>query len=360
MNSVDPNFDSPPPTDKKSTHPVAMALLIIVLTAAITTILWAVYFRVSTPANAEMNLRVAGFGTPTTHKLDPRFTDANGDLVADPPADPSQWADPPVIRFAFIEEDDVAKQKIAWQSFMDYLAKAAGRPVEYQMIVGSDDLLKEMREGRLDVAGFNTGSVPTAVNLCGFVPVCAIPTGDGTALTRTEIIVPADSALRSAADLRGHELTLTERGSNSGFKAPLVLLRSDLGLQPMSDLLLRYSGSHEASIEGIVSRKYSAAAVAQDMLQREIAAGKIKPSQYRTIYTSEGFPTAGLGYVYNLKPELAAKIKNALLSYDWKGSPLEKTFSGAKQTVFVPVSYKNDWALIRRIDDEFGTSQKGQ
>ncbi len=84
----------------------------------------------------------------------------------------------------------------------------------------------------------------------------------------------------------------------------------------------------------------------------------IKPSQYRVIYSSETFPTAGLGYVYNLKPELAAKIREAFLTFDWKGTVLEDKFSGAKQTKFVPVDYKNDWSLIRRIDDEMGIEQK--
>jgi len=49
------------------------------------------------------------------------------------------------------------------------------------------------------------------------------------------------------------------------------------------------------------------------MLTRETAAGVIKPNQYRVIYTSESFPTAGLGYVYNLKPELAKKVPTTSL-----------------------------------------------
>jgi phosphonate transport system substrate-binding protein len=194
--------------------------------------------------------------------------------------------------------------------------------------------------------------------LCGFVPVCGIPTADGTALTHTEIIVTPDSSLQKPIDLKGHELTLTEPGSNSGYKAPLVLLRSQFGLQPMSDVHPRYSGSHEASIAGIASKQYEAAAVASDMLARAVAAGDIKTDQYRTIYTSESFPTAGLGYVYNLKPDLAAKVKDALLSYDWKGTPIEEVFTGVKTTKFVPVNYKDDWSLIRRIDDEMGVIQK--
>jgi phosphonate transport system substrate-binding protein len=344
----------------KSTNPVVLILIAAVIAACITTLLWNNYFRAAPAADFDINHTGTGFNAPVQHKLDPKFTDASGNLVADPPSDQSQLIDPPTIRFAYIEEDDPAKEKAAWKPFMDYLAKETGKPVVYQMLTGSNDLLKSMRDGQLDVAGFNTGSVPTAVNLCGFNPVCAVPTTEGTALTRSLIIVPASSDIQSPADLRGHELTLTEIGSNSGYKAPLVLLRSEFGLEPLRDVMLRYSGSHEASIEGVADGKYAAAAVAEDMLSRETAAGKIKPTDYRVIYSSEAFPTAGLGYVYNLKPELAAKIKDALLTFDFKGTPLEQMFSGATQTKFLPVNYKNDWSLIRRIDDEMGVEEKIQ
>lgn len=334
-----------------------LLLLVVLLILGIASLLWLQLIHTSLTPDPHISLAVTGFGTPTYHRLNPRFQDAGGNLVADPPADPAQLVDPPTLRFAFIEEDDAAKQKAAWQPFMQYLSQVTGKPVQYQLLVGANDMLKCMRDGQLDVAGFNTGSVPTAVNLCGFVPVCAIPTADGTGLTRTVIIVPPNSSIQAAADLRGHELTLTEPGSNSGYKAPLLILRSDFGLEPFSDVQLRYSGSHESSIAGIASGEYQAAAVAEDMLTRQISVGKILPSQYRVIYSSESFPTAGLGYVYNLKPELAAKIRRALLTFDWKGTSLEPLLSGTKQTRFVPISYKNDFALIRRIDDEMGIEE---
>src|SRR3984957_17741832 len=194
----------------KSTHPMALVILIVVITAGVATALWAEYFRVHQTVDTQTNLNTMGFGKPVSNKLDPKFADTNGDLVADAPGTSAQFVDPPTIRFAYIEEDDPAKQKKAWQPFTDYLSKVTGKPVEYVMVAGANDMLKAMRDGKLDVAGFNTGSVPTAVNLCGFVPVCAIPTGDSTAQTHTEIIVPASSSLQSPADLRGHELTLTE------------------------------------------------------------------------------------------------------------------------------------------------------
>jgi phosphonate transport system substrate-binding protein len=341
------------PYPAKGTSPALLLLLSLVATAAIAWALWEQYFRVPYTPDTQLSLNSTGFHFSVS-KLDARFTDADGDMVADPPTDPSKLIDPPTLMFAYVATDEPEKQKEAWKPFTDYLSKATGKPVEYVLFTSTKDQLKAMLDGKLHVAGFNTGSVPAAVNNCGFVPICAIPTGEGTAWTRSDIIVPADSPLQHAGDLKGHELTLTEPASNSGYKAPLVLLRSNFGLQPLSDVLLRYSGSHEASIEGIAQKKFEAAAVADDMLNRALAAGTIKQDQYRTIFSSESFPTAGLGYVYNLKPELAAKTRDALLNFDWKGSSLEQTFSEAKQTRFVQVNYKNDWSLIRRIDDEMG------
>jgi len=168
-----------------------------------------------------------------------------------------------------------------------------------------------------------------------------------------QIIVPADSPMQKLADLRGHELTLTEPGSNSGFKAPLVLLSKDNGLKPGHDFTIRYSGGHEASVAGIANHTYQAAAVASDVLKRVMAEDPpaIKKEQYRVIYESEDFPTAGFGYSCTLKPELSAKVKEAFFSFQWKGTGVEREFAASAQSKFVPVSFKKDFALIRRIDD---------
>jgi hypothetical protein len=48
----------------------------------------------------------------------------------------------------------------------------------------------------------------------------------------------------------------------------------------------------------------------------------------------------------------------ALLSFEIKGTPLEAEFGSGDQTKFLQVNYKNDWALIRRIDQEFVSTAK--
>ena len=271
--------------------PVLVLLLILVLpVAAILGTLYVVSIKrpmeQKTAENRERLMQVVGLRDPVKNRLDPRFTDADGDLVADVPSDPKQLIDPPTLVFCYVAVADAEAYRESWRPFTEHLSKVTGKPVEYAMLTSTRDQLAALAGGRLHVTGINTGAVPTAVNHCGFVPVVKLPTDDGSGMSRMRLIVPADSDVHTVADLRGHELALTDPGSNSGFKAPLVLLRSDFSLLPGRDYQVRYSGGHDASIDGIAKRQYQAAAVADDMLAHAVAAGAIKTAQYRSVYES--------------------------------------------------------------------------
>jgi phosphonate transport system substrate-binding protein len=300
-------------------------------------------------------MTMTGLDRPVHNRLAERFRDLDSDSVADTPTNPAEQVDPPKLLFCYVAQEDPTEYEKLWRPFTDHLSKVTGRPVEYLPLHSSDDQLKALRDGKLHVAGFNTGSVPMAVNACGFVPVARVPTGDASG-THVEIIVPAGSPIQAVEDFKNMRYTIAfvEPNSNSGYKAPIVLLRDDKGIQPERDYLFRTTGSHEASISGIAKKQYDAAAVSTDMLGREESKGNISKNDYRSIFKSESFPTAALGYAYNLKPELAAKVREAILTFDIKGTSLEAELSPATQSKFIPVNYKNDWSLIRRIDDASG------
>jgi len=290
-----------------------------------------------------------------TKGLDPKFTDADKDLVADPPADLARLVDPETLVFSYIATDDPKTAALTWKPLMDHLAAATGKTVTYLAEAhDADDQIEALKEGRLHVTGFNTGNVPGAVNKSGFVPFCVMAAADGSYSYEMQIIVPPDSPIKTPADLKGHTMTFTDLGSNSGFKAPLVLLRNEFHLEPGIDYDVNVSYSHEKSIVGIARRKFEAAAVADEVLKRAISRGLIEESQFRSIYHSEDFPPAAIGYAYNLNPELAQQIRAALLSFDWKGTPLEKVYGPAGKARFVPISYKDQWSFVRFIDDEIG------
>ena len=354
-------MDATETAHRRRTSPLVLFLAIVLPVAAIGAVLWMVWIKIPKQQNQAMNeelvLRTVGLATPVNNRLDPRFSDADGDLVADTPADPAQQIDPNPLVFSYVAVEDPSGYRESFKEFMYHLSKVTGRRVEYLMATSTEEQLIALRDGKLHVTGINTGSVPMAVNVAGFVPVAKLA-GEAGAAYQMEIIVPADSYVKKPEELTGKELALTDAGSNSGFKAPLVLLRSHYSLSPGRDFGIRYTGGHMESIRGIAAKQYAAAAVANDMLSRAAAAGEIQSAQYRSIFKSESFPTAGFGYVCNLKPELAAKVREALSSFAWQGTGVEREFASAQYTKLMAANYKDDWALVRRIDDEIGTAHK--
>ena len=355
-----PGSTPPSSPPRKRTNPLILFLMAAVPTAAI---LWAMYqVQVRKPVEANRTLNnelvynlLGRPGEPGALKLNEKFTDTDGDLVADPPKDAAGFVDPPTIYFSYVGTSQAEGERLRdrFKEFVAFLKDKTGRPVEFMLFNSPEEELRALCEDKLHVAGINTGNIPTAVSQCGFVPVCGLANDKGFSTYQMQIIVPADSPLKTLDDLKGHELTLTEPGSNSGFKVPLVLLNNDKGLVPGKDFVVRYSGGHEASIRGIADKTFQAAAVASDVLKRVMAEepAAIKKEQFRVIYESEDFPTAGFGYVHDLKPELAEKVKQAFFSFQWKGTGVEREFAASEQTKFAPVVFKKDFALVRRIDD---------
>jgi phosphonate transport system substrate-binding protein len=285
--------------------------------------------------------------------LDSRYTDTDGDLVADTPA---ETIDPPTLIFAYTPGEDPASYPHVWDDFLHHLEKVTGKRVRLFAAQSNPAQIEAMRAGRLHIAGFGTGAVPIAVNCAGFVPFAIMGGEKGILGYEMEIITYPGSGIREIADLKGRKLAFTSPTSNSGFKAPSVLLRSEFGLEAGKDYTAVFSGRHENSVLGVAYKDYDAAAIANEVMHRMMARGTVKKDQIVTVYTSETFPTAAFGLAYNLDPKLATTIRNAFFSFPWAGSGLEKEFSNLGVSKFVPITYKKDWAVVRKIDAAMNVS----
>jgi len=294
------------------------------------------------------------FGPPVRNQLDVLFTDADGDLVADPP-DPRSQINPQKL-ILVMPSTGSGEMDVEWKPLLDHLSAATGRPVQMELAT-IDDMyrLRALRQGEAHLALIGPGAVPIAVNAAGFVPVGMLPTDQGAGVTQSLLIVPAGSPITSPFNLRGADVLFVEPSSNAGFKAAAVALRSDFGLRPGRDFTWRFSGDQRDSIRQIKEKQATVAAVSADAVRAEIAAGRLRSDEYRVIYQSENFPTAAIGYIHMLNVEVAQKLREALLSFDWKKTTLEPVL-GSKRTRFIPINYREDWSLLRRIDDATGTT----
>ena len=296
---------------------------------------------VALPANAEF-------------ALDNRYVDNDGDLIADIPEDSSEWIDPDTLIFAYTPVEDPAVYAEVWSGFLDHMAELTGKKVQFFPVQSNAAQIEAMRAGRLHVAGFNTGSNPLAVACAGFRPFAMMAAEDGSFGYEMEIITFPESGIEKVEDVRGKELAFTSETSNSGFKAPSAILMAEFDMVAGEDFSPTFSGAHDSSILGVANKDYLAASIANSVKARMLDREVVTDDQLVTIYKSQTFPTTGYGTVYNLAPDLQEKIREAFFTYDWEGSPLAEEFGRNGEDQFIEISFQDDWAVIRTIDEANG------
>ncbi len=299
------------------------------------------------PANFPANFRAV---VANPDKLDAAFTDADNDLVADAPKEAAKLLDPAEITFGVLEgagEGGAA----TWKEFLTHFEKVTGKKAKLAEVPrGGLEAAASLKAGKLHLAALSTGTVPLAVNTGGFVPVCAPANDKGDFSYRMQILVRAGSPIKSLADLRGKDLWLTSMSSQSSFKLPVLTLWQEQKMRLNLDYQGRIANSQGDSIDKVASGEYEVVAVASDYLARRVAQKKHDTSKYRVLHESKDYPAVCIGHTHALKPELAAKVKEAFLTFPWKGTGLEKEFGPAGQSKFAAVDYKKDWAGVREID----------
>jgi phosphonate transport system substrate-binding protein len=299
-----------------------------------------------------------GFGTNGALALDTRFKDVDGDMVADAPANPAELIDPPTLIFSYTPVEDPAVYGKVWDGFLKHMEKVTGKRVQFFPVQSNAAQIEAMRAGRLHVAGFNTGSNPIAVACAGFVPFAMMASKKDEFGYEMEIITYPGSGIEKIEDIKGKKMAFTSETSNSGFKAPSALLAQEFKMESGKDYEPVFSGKHDNSIVGVANKDYPAAAIANSVKARMVARNVIKADATKVIYKSQTFPTTGYGYVYNLKPELAAKIKEAFFTFNWEGSELLKEFEKSEppQEKFLPITFKSHWEVVRQIDKAMNVS----
>jgi phosphonate transport system substrate-binding protein len=285
---------------------------------------------------------------PCAHRgqLDALYCDENRDLIADPPKDPGQLVSPDPLIFTYAPVEDPAVYEGAWSDFLKHLEKVTGKRAKYFGLQNYAAQIEAMRSGRLHISGFSTGSLVYAVNLAGAVPFAIMrDVKGGPAGYHMALIAHAkNDQLKSVADLKSKRVAHVSQTSNSGHQAPVYFF-SRMGIVPGRDYQIVFSGKHDNSALGVVNGDYDAGVVADTVVERMVKRGVIKASDFKVIYTSPVFPTAGFAYAHNLEPKLVETIKEAFMTFRMEGTSLRE-FAAQGRTGFMPVNYQKDWDAV--------------
>lgn len=319
-------------------------------------------------------------------KLADGYADANGDLIADTPADAKM---PTELFFCEIPGPNPEADAQTWDAFLKHMSAATGLPCKYltkadvpagppekregdreeQGAAGSDGSVKSfdaqlaaLKGGQLHVTAFTTGQVRQAVTTAGFRPLVVPADKDGKFFYQVKVLVPANSSAKTPADLKGKKLAVSALSSNSGAKAPLVMLHDEFKLSPRTDYSITLAGTHWAALAQVVGGKADATCIASDLLAREVGRepteqeaklGRVKltEDQFKVIHTSGDFPKLCFGVSHALPEDLVAKIRKGFETFPFDGE-VGKKYKADGAVKFQPVDYKKDWEAVRQVDDK--------
>ena len=287
---------------------------------------------------------------PASSRADFVYYDNDHNLLADPPIEEAKWINPEVLTFCIIPETNQKSYNERYKPLADHIAAITGRKVENFRLDSNVEQILAMKEGRLHIAGFSTGTTVFAVNLAGYIPVAAKEKNNEISGYQMQIITESSTNNYILPDLRGKRIAHSTPTSNSGNLAPRALL-PELGLTPEKNYDVIFSGSHKKSILGVANGLYDGAAIASSVLFRMLKNEVVSNKDIRILYSSPTFPTMSLGYAHNLHPELAANITKALTTY-LIPPKLHKHYQGADR--FRSISYKKDWEIVRFIANASG------
>ena len=289
-----------------------------------------------------------------THRgdLSPLYCDEDHDLTADAPKDKTKWRNPASLLLSYSPQEDTAAYEKLWAPYVSHMTQCVDRPTKFLQVFSSAAAIEALRSGRIQFSLLATGDTPFAVNIGGAVPYAGIGGAKQLLSYHVVVLVQNESAFKKLADLKGKRVAHTAPSSNSGNMAPRALFPAE-GLTPDKDYKVIYSGKHDNSVMGVLNGDYDAAAVADDVLDRMLSRGLVKPGTYRIIYKSKPFPAGSMVLAHDLDPALAAKLKTCTLSYAF--SPELKTaFQGSDR--FLPLDYRRDFESVREVAQNSGTT----
>jgi len=205
------------------------------------------------------------------------------------------------------------------------MSKAVGVKITEVNVADYNAVVEAMRTGRADIVSFGPVSYVQAVERSGAeAMVTPAPFGDKNRSGYTsKILVKAGSPIRTLADLRGKTFAFVDPASTSGNYVPTLELMNAFPGMTNEDLhtngrffsSVSYSGRHQNGLMAVINGDIDAAPIASDILDYEIAAGRVKASDFVVIHESPRIPASPYAIRGSIPQDIKDKVKAFLLSY---------------------------------------------
>jgi phosphonate transport system substrate-binding protein len=238
-----------------------------------------------------------------------------------------------------------------------HVGRRLGGPAELVTGVGWDERLQMLDDGRVQVGficgwpysqRFDRPDRPIEL-LCA--PVMEAPRYQGRPIYFTDVIVRADSALGSFADLRGRSYAYNGAESHSGYNVPRDHL---LRLGETSGYFARTvaSGSHQASIGLVADGSIDASGIDSTVLDLELAQRPALAAALRIVESIGPGPIPPVVVARGLPDDAKARLREIFLGMheDGDGRAILRDGLMACFVTVRDVDYDPIRAMVRRAE----------
>ena len=177
--------------------------------------------------------------------------------------------------------------------------------------------VEAVRANRAQIAWYGGKTYIQAVEIANVEAFAAgVRKGDSDASYFAYFVVPADSNLKTLADVKGKRLALNSIGSTSGDLIPQVeLSKINLSIKNKDHFKnVFYAGSHDACLLSVLNNQADVCGMSSRNFEARLKDNTIKMDQVRIIHKSSPVPPPPLAYSKNIPLEDRNKIKKAILN----------------------------------------------
>lgn len=246
------------------------------------------------------------------------------------------------IRWAFVPSGETEKVTTGAEELANILQDETGLVFDIRVTTEYAGAIELMCADppEAHIGSLNTFSYVLAHERCG-VESELVATRFGTPVYNGQIIVRADSGIRSIADLAGATFCRPDPLSTSGWIIPSLTLRAN-GIDPDQDLgQIVDAGSHDAVVAAVYNGDCDAGATYADARSTIEDVSPDVMEQVMVLEVSADIPNDGVQFVPDLDEEIRTQIVEGLLAIAETEEGLE-----ALGTAY-------SWQGLERHGDEF-------
>lgn len=224
---------------------------------------------------------------------------------------------PQKILIGILPEMNVFKQKQRFKVLSDYLTKKTGIPIEVTILSRYGNIVERFTVEKMDGAFFGSFTGALAIEKLGVVPLARPVNLDNTSHYRGYIFVRKDSAIRTAADMKGKKMAFVEKATTAGYIFPRAYLREH-GITDLNHFFDEsfFAGSHDAAINAVLNGKADVGAAKHSIYDRVRKDDPRIDRDLLVVAKSPWVPSNGLCVRKDLDRTAQKKLKEALLAMD--------------------------------------------